>query len=471
MENQKNEILKCFEEQKSFKYKLRNTDYYYRITKLKKIKNLILENKSEINAALAADFNKPAIETDLTEIMPVISMINLLEKELKSWMKPRKIKAPLLFKGTNSYVLPESKGNCLVISPWNYPFQLNAYPVLTAFAAGNTCMVKPSEFTPHTNAIVKQLFSQVFETKEVAFFEGEIETSNTLLDLPFNHIFFTGSTGVGSIVMEKAAKHLASVALELGGKSPCIIDQNTNLEETSRKVMWGKFVNSGQTCVAPDYVLIYKHQEEAFVKECIARIKEFYPNEDFDTSKDFNHIITQRHADRLFNLVEDAKSKGATVHYGGELNGRIMRPTLLTGVNKDMGLMQDEIFGPLLPIVSVESKEEMVEFVNSYDNALATYVFSDNENFSKEFISNTTSGGVTVNDVLVAVGHPLLPFGGAGKSGIGRYHGEYGFDEFSNLKSIMKRNMDLGATYFYPPYDEKKSNLVKTLLDKVTSFF
>lgn len=471
MESEKNEILKCFEEQKAFKYKLRNTDHHYRLTKLRKIKSLILENKHEINSALAADFNKPAIETDLTEIMPVISMINVLEKELQGWMKPKKIKAPLLFKGTKSYVQAESKGNCLVISPWNYPFQLNAYPVLTAFAAGNTCMVKPSEFTPNTNAIIKQLFSKVFETKEIAFFEGEIETSNILLDLPFNHIFFTGSTGVGSIVMEKAAKHLASVGLELGGKSPCVIDQNTNLEETSRKIMWGKFVNSGQTCVAPDYILMYKHQEEEFIDECKKRIKEFFPNEDFETSKDFNHIITQRHADRLFNLVEDAKAKGAKVHYGGKLEGRVMYPTIISDVNRDMSLMQDEIFGPLLPIKSFETQDEMLSFINEYDNALATYVFTDNENFAQDFIANTSSGGVTVNDVLVAVGHPHLPFGGAGKSGIGRYHGEYGFEEFSNLKSVMKRNMDLGATYFYPPYDEKKSNLVKTLLDKVTSFF
>lgn len=471
MENQKIEIEKCFETQREHKFKMRNTDHHYRITKLKKIKKLILDNKNEINAALAADFNKPAIETDLTEIMPVISMINLLEKELHSWMKPRKIKAPLLFKGTKSYVKPESKGNCLVISPWNYPFQLNAYPVLTAFAAGNTCMVKPSEFTPHTNAIIAKLFGEVFEKKEIAFFEGEIETSNTLLDLPFDHIFFTGSTQVGSIVMEKAAKNLSSVGLELGGKSPCVIDSSTNLEEASRKVMWGKFVNSGQTCVAPDYVLIEKEKEQEFINECVKRIKEFFPNEDFETSKDFNYIITQRHADRLHALVEDATAKGAKLHYGGTLKERVMHPTIISDVNRDMKIMQEEIFGPLLPIVGVENRSEIVEYINKFDNALATYVFTDDESFANEIINYTSSGGVTVNDVLVAVGHPHLPFGGAGKSGIGRYHAEYGFEEFSILKPVLKRNMDLGATYFYPPYDENKSNLVKTLLDKVTGFF
>tara|TARA_B100001971_G_scaffold152968_1_gene142173 strand:+ start:1737 stop:3152 length:1416 start_codon:yes stop_codon:yes gene_type:complete len=471
MNNQKELIQKCFEAQKEHKFKMRNTDYHYRITKLKKIKKLILEHKSEINVALAADFNKPAIETDLTEIMPVISMINLMEKELSSWMKARKVKAPLLFKGTKSTVKPEGKGNCLIISPWNYPFQLNAYPVLTAFAAGNTCMVKPSEFTPETNAIIKKLFGEVFQEKEVAFFEGEVETSNLLLDLPFDHIFFTGSTQVGSIVMEKAAKNLSSVALELGGKSPCVIDKNTNLEETSRKVIWGKFVNSGQTCVAPDYVLIHEEQKEEFIQECIQRIKEFFPKEDFDKSDDFSYIITQRHADRLFHLVEDAKSKGAKVHYGGELKDRVMYPTLLSELNRDMKIMQEEIFGPLLPIVGLNNLEEMVDYINKFDNALATYVFSSDENFANTIIDQTASGGVTVNDVLVAVGHPLLPFGGAGKSGIGRYHAEYGFEEFSILKPVLRRTMDLGATYFYPPYDESKTKLVKTLLDKVTGFF
>jgi aldehyde dehydrogenase (NAD+) len=467
----KEEILKCFESQREFKFKLRNTDVHYRIHKLKKVKNLILDKKLEINSALQQDFNKPGIETDLTEIMPVISMINLLEKELASWMKPKKVKAPLLFKGTKSYVKPESKGNCLIISPWNYPFQLNAYPVLTAFAAGNTCMVKPSEFTPHTNKIIKDIFSEVFDEREISFFEGEIEVSNNLLDLPFDHIFFTGSTKVGSIVAEKAAKNLASVALELGGKSPCIVDVNCNISEAAKKIMWGKFVNSGQTCVAPDYVVTYKECEEEFTQNCQKVIKEFFPNEDFETSEDYSHIITERHAERLMGLVEDAKAKGASVHYGGELTGRIMKPTLLTGVNNDMQIMQEEIFGPLLPIVSFETKEDMINYINSFDNALATYVFSDNDRFADDFIENTSSGGVTVNDVLVAVGHPLLPFGGAGKSGIGRYHAHYGFEEFSILKPVLKRNMDLGATYFYPPYDDKKKGLVKTLLDKATRLF
>jgi len=467
----KDEILKCFEKQKEFKYQLRNTDSSYRLNKLKKFKQLVLDKKVEINSALCADFNKPSIETDLTEIMPIISMINLLEKELAKWMKPQKIKAPLLFKGTKSYVQPVSKGNCLVISPWNYPFHLNCYPILTGFAAGNTCMVKPSEYTPNTNKIVAQIFAEVFDEKEVSFFEGEVEVSNILLDLPFDHIFFTGSTAVGSIVMEKASKHLASVALELGGKSPCVVDVNTNIEEASKKIIWGKFINGGQTCVAPDYIVTYKECEEELINECKKRILEFFPKEDFETSEDYNHIITQRHADRLLGLVDNAKELGAKIHYGGELKGRVMYPTLLSDVNKDMKIMQDEIFGPLLPIVSFETKEEMLNYINDFDNALATYVFSDNDRFCADFINNTSSGGVTVNDVLVAVGHPLLPFGGAGKSGIGRYHGYYGFEEFSILKPVMQRNMDLGTSYFYPPYDEKKKGLVKTLLDKATGFF
>lgn len=466
------QITQAFELQKSFKMQMKNSSCEYRLTKLRKFKKLLLEKKDEINLALSQDFHKPQVETELTEVMPVISMINLLEKELASWMKDKKVKTPLLFKGAKCWVRHEGKGNCLIIAPWNYPFQLNVYPVLTAFAAGNTSIVKPSEFTPNTNRIIGLLFDEVFSKHEVQMFEGEVEVSTELLKLPFDHIFFTGSTAVGKIVMEAASKHLASVALELGGKSPVVIDKDIDFSNAAKKIVWGKLVNGGQTCVAPDYALIHQDNQEEFIKEAISHIESFYGT-DWKNEKDYNHIITPRHAERLKFLVDDAVSKGATLEYGGELfeGTNILSPTILSNVNRDMKIMQEEIFGPVLPIVALENLNEIIDYINDFDNALAMYIFSDDQTTTARLMNETINGGVTVNDTLLSVGHPLLPFGGAGKSGIGKYHGKYGFDEFTNHRSVLKREMDLGASYFYPPYNEKKENIVSNLLKKFSSIF
>ena len=461
-----------FEKQREFKWELKKSDHSYRISKLKQFKEALLERKTEVAKAIREDFGKPQVETDLTEIMPVLSMINLMEKNLASWMKDEKVKAPLLFKGTSSWVRKEARGNCLIVSPWNYPFQLTVYPLLTAFAAGNTCVVKPSEFTPHTNKITRALCEAVFTTEEVAFFEGGSELSTELLKLPFDHIFFTGSTPVGKIVAEAAAKNLASISLELGGKSPCVIDRVNDLEEMCEKIAWGKLVNGGQTCVAPDYLVVYKDQLDSVVSCLKKNIKSFY-NESYEVSNDYCRIITPRHGERLARLVEDAHKKGAELALGGKYHHkkRVMEPTVLINVTKDMEVMQEEIFGPILPIFAAESKEEMLQFVNSFDNPLAFYVFTEDKSFENYFLENTYSGGATINDTLIGVGHPYLPFGGAGKSGIGKYHGKYGFDEFSNLRSVTKRKSDLGTTYFYPPYSEKKEGIVDSLLRKLTKIF
>lgn len=465
-------ITTAFELHQAHKYKMKNTSARYRLEKLAQIKKLILEKKDEISLALSQDFHKPKVETELTEIMPVVSMINLLEKQLPSWMADEKVKTPLLFKGTKSWVRKEGKGNCLVISPWNYPFQLAMYPLLTSFAAGNTSILKPSEFTPHTNKIISLLVEQVFSAQEVQVFEGDVEVSSELLKLPFDHIFFTGSTNVGKVVMEAASKNLASVALELGGKSPVIVDRGINFEEAGKKIAWAKLVNGGQTCVAPDYMLVHKDDETAIIDSLINSIKSFY-GDNWDKEKDYNHIITSRHAERLNFLIQDAVEKGAEIKFGGEYfaQAHVVSPTILTGVNNDMKIMQEEIFGPVLPIVSVESNQQILDYINAHDNALAMYIFSDSSSNIELFMSQTFNGGVTINDALLAVGHPTLPFGGAGKSGIGMYHGKYGFDEFSNHRPVMKRSMDLGASYFYPPYTSQKEGVVSGLLKKFSSIF
>jgi aldehyde dehydrogenase (NAD+) len=467
------EIDLKIEKQRNHKIAAKNTTAKYRLDKLKKLKKKILDYKLDIDAAVAQDFGKPQIEVDLTEVMPVVSMINLMEKELAIWMKDQKIKAPLLFKGTKSVVRYEGKGNCLVISPWNYPFQLTLYPVITSFAAGNTTLLKPSEFTPATNAICKKLIEEVFDDNEVAIVDGAIEETTYLLDQEWDHIFFTGSTNVGKIVMNAASKYLASVSLELGGKSPALVDEKVNLDAALDKLVWGKLVNSGQTCVAPDYILCFEDQADNIINGLIHKIKQFYPGEHWADSKDYSKIITSRHAQRLKDLIDEAVKDGAQVRYGGEADAesRVVAPTILSGVTPQMRVMQEEIFGPVLPVVTFKSKQEMIEFVNSIDNALSMYVFSSDKTFIDDVIKETFNGGVTVNDTLIHVGHPLLPFGGAGKSGIGKYHGEYGFEEFSNLRPVVKRDLDLGATYFYPPYDDKKANVVTSLLKKFSQIF
>jgi aldehyde dehydrogenase (NAD+) len=461
-----------FEAHKAHKRSMRNTSPAYRLERLRKIKSLILSRKDDIARAINMDFHKPSVETDLTEILPVLTMINLLEKKLPEWMQDKKVGSPLLFKGSKSWIRKEGKGNCLILSPWNYPFQLTMYPVLTAFAAGNTCIVKPSEYTPNTNKIVTELFSNVFSEEEVTVLEGDASVSTELLKLPFDHIFFTGSTAVGKIVMKAASEHLASVALELGGKSPVFIERGYDLEKASKKIIWGKLVNGGQTCVAPDYILIHENDKRQFIELCKKRIEEFYGS-NFQENDDYNYIITKRHGKRLHDLILKAKDAGATIECGGDYNDdkRILSPTILTDVSKDMDVMQDEIFGPILPIVTYKTEAEALEFINGFDNALAMYLFTNSKKVANKFMEETYNGGVTINDTLMAVGHPTLPFGGAGKSGIGRYHGEYGFEEFSNLRSIMRRDIDLGTSYFYPPYDEKKAGIVNSLLKRFSSLF
>ncbi len=464
-------IKSVFNSQKNYKYSARSTDAKYRLGKLKMFRDLMVTRREDICKALREDFNKPEVETDLTEILPVISMINLLEKKLSKWMKDEKVKTPLLFTGTKSWIRREAKGNCLIISPWNYPFQLTVYPILTAFSAGNTCIVKPSEYTPSTNKIIIELCSKVFSPDEVSIFEGEANVSKELLELPFDHIFFTGSTGVGKVVMDAAAKSLASVSLELGGKSPCVMDRDIDLETMCRRVAWGKLVNSGQTCVAPDYLIVYESELEKVVEALKRSVNDFYPTSNFQENKDYSQIITERHGERLKNMVDEALSDGAKLHLGGGYNARVMEPTVISNVTNNMKVMEEEIFGPVLPIVTVKSEDEILDFINSKDNALGIYVFSKSEQFIEKVLSNTSTGGVTVNDTLLNVGHPHLPFGGAGKSGIGKYHGKFGFDEFSNLRPVLKRNLDIGTSFFYPPYPQKKGSIVSFLIKKLSKLF
>jgi aldehyde dehydrogenase (NAD+) len=464
-------INSVFTEHQLRKTDQKNTSLSYRKSKLLKFRNSIILNESRIQRALNSDFGKARLETSVTEILPIIIMINFQLKNLKKWMKPKKASFSPLYVGSKCVTSFEAKGNCLILSPWNYPFNLSIYPVLTAFAAGNTVILKPSEYTPNTNLIMRELLADVFSQNEICVIEGEVEASTMLLEKPFDHIFFTGSTPVGKIVMEKASKHLASVSLELGGKSPALLDKNYSIRDSVEKICWGKFVNSGQTCVAPDYVLLDPSSESSFIGGCREFIQNHYGNSPLE-SESYCQIITQRHGERLQEMIDQAVKEGAIVHTGGkfDIESRKFEPTIISNVSLECSLMSEEIFGPILPIIKIETTQEMLKFVNDKDNALALYVFSNNKNFIEEVRSNTDSGGFSVNETLLHIGHSDLPFGGAGKSGIGRYHSHHGFEELSNQRAVLIRKKEYGLSFFYPPYTSKKEKVLSFCLKYFSRF-
>lgn len=460
-------ISESFERQKLYRVEASKKSVTYRVEKLKHFKSELISSSELIAAALEKDFGKANLESKLTEILPIISMINLTIKKLGKWSRPESISSSLLFFGAKSLVQSCAKGNCLVISPWNYPFQLALYPVLTSFSAGNTTILKPSEYTPNTNLVIKNLIEKVFLKEEVDVIEGDSLVSTSLLSLSFHHIFFTGSCGVGKIVMESAAKNLASVSLELGGKSPLILDPEYNLDDFAAKTIWGKFVNSGQTCVAPDYLLIKSGELEIVVQKLISALEKSYPS---FRQVDYCQIITSGHARRLKTLVTEALDLGATIEYGQLEVDDIVTPIILSGVNRDMKIMSEEIFGPILPIVEKESIDEMIDYVNEDLFPLALYLFSKNKNVVEKVELNTNSGALSINETLLHVGHAKLPFGGTGASGIGKYHGKYGFEEFSNMRSVLHRKFNSGLSFFYPPYSEVKYKIVNIILRKFNRF-
>jgi aldehyde dehydrogenase (NAD+) len=446
---------------------LKNTTSRERIKKLEELKDAVTEMRSQLKDALFLDFKKPHAETDLTEVLPGISCINFLITHLDAWMKDVKVKSSPLLLGTTSYIRYEAKGQVLIISPWNYPVALSIIPVAEAFSAGNAIVLKPSEFTPNTNKVLKDIFSRVFKNDEVILFEGDANVSTELLTYPFHHIFFTGSTQVGRIVMEAASKSLASVTLELGGKSPCIIDSDVNLEDCVRKIVWGKLVNGGQTCIAPDYVLVHESKASQFLELTVKQIKEIYADE-----SNIAHIISSKHHKRLRSLVEEAIHDGAELicghNYKEESN--YFSPTILFRPKLDSKIMKEEIFGPVLPVLTFKESIEVVNLVNSFDRPLALYVFSENDKKLDYYLDNIISGGVALNDVLLHISNHHLPFGGINQSGIGNYHGEFGFKTFSHERAVLKRNLNLGVDYFYPPYTKTKESLIDSVFKKLNRF-
>ena len=457
-----NNYLSLFKAQQENRWEISKSTPAERILKLKKLKSEILRLREEIKLALHSDFKKPHAETELTEIHTTIDEINFAIKHLKRWMKPKKVATPIALIGTSSEIHYEAKGVVLILSPWNYPFSLMINPIVAAIAAGNCIIGKPSEKTPHTSEILKNIIESVFPQNEVAMILGGVEEARSLLELPFDHIFFTGSISVGKKIMEAAAKNLTPVTLELGGKSPVILDSNVDLEDAVLKIAWGKFINGGQTCVAPDYVFVPEALKEQFISQFKIQIEKFYGKtpEQRRNSPHFARLVDQGSFTRLKEKISSEKLCLDDPMVESE---NYIAPTFFE-TNLNSPIMQDEIFGPILPIISYKDIKEAISFIHSKTKPLSLYIFSNDKDFIKNILQSTTSGGVAINEVLLHLANPHLPFGGVGHSGLGSYHGHFGFKTFSHEKSVLRKNIFSFFHFYFPPYEGKVSKWAYRLL-------
>ena len=422
------------------------------------------ENEQSIMNALEADLRKPALEAYATELGFVKGEIAHTLAHLPKWMRPEKVRTPIKAQLLNfrakSRIHREPVGVVLIIGPWNYPFQLLLAPLIGALAAGNCAILKPSEITPRCSAVVAELIPRYLDPDGVRVIEGGVAETTALLEQKFDHIFFTGSTTVGRVVAQAAAQHLTPVTLELGGKSPCIVDREVDLEVAARRIVWGKFFNAGQTCVSPDYVLVDKQLESTLLEALTRTIHEFY-GDDPQNSPDLARIVSVRHQERLIEFFKDGD-----VVVGGTADGadRYVAPTVLKNVSLDAPVMSDEIFGPILPVIPVDDMDEAIRFVNARPKPLALYVFSRDSFAARKVLDNTSSGGACVNDTISHLMDPNLPFGGVGDSGMGAYHGRYSFEVFSHRKSVLDRATWIDLKLRYPPFGGSALGLIRRLL-------
>ena len=433
----------------------------WRRAQLQAIKAMLEDNSQAFTDALAADFGKPTLEALAADIGATSQDVGLALKNLKKWMKPQKASSPIMVQPARSKILSEPLGVVLIISPWNYPVQLLLSPLVGAVAAGNCAVLKPSELTPHTSALLAELVPRSLDPECITLIEGGVEETTEVLNQRFDHIMYTGNGQVAKIVMAAAARHLTPVTLELGGKSPVIVDEKANLEVSARRIAWGKFMNAGQTCIAPDYVLAHSSIKDELVEKIKQVARDFY-GDDPKQSKDLARIVNVRHHRRLTQLLKDAGS----VAMGGETDeeSRYIAPTLLTDVDPESAIMTEEIFGPILPVLSVDSIDEAIAFVNSREKPLALYVFTEDPAVGDEVLSRTSSGGACVNAAILHIVNPNLPFGGVGPSGMGAYHGKASFDTFSHKKSVLVKSTRLDMKAMYPPYTKFKTNMAKKMV-------
>ena len=434
--------------------------YAWRKAQLEALHRMLSENEAAFVKALNADLGKSEAEAFTTEIGFLLSDIQHTKKHLRQWMKAQKVSTPLLAQPARSTLQPEPLGTVLIIGAWNYPVQLTLAPYIAALAAGNCALLKPSELSPASSALMASLIPKYLDGDAVAVVEGGKDTASELLSLPFDHIFYTGGEVVGKIVMEAAARHLTPVTLELGGKSPCVVDGNTDIATTARRIVWGKLTNAGQTCIAPDYVLVERSCANELVELLGKEITRQFGSQPLQ-SKDYGRIVNERHLMRLKHYTE-----GHEIVIGGQVDEARMKlaPTVILNPDIDTPVMQEEIFGPVLPVIEVSSVSEAINFIKRRHKPLAAYLFSESQATQQQFVDEVSAGSVCLNDTMMFMANPQLPFGGVGNSGMGRYHGKFGFDTFSHQKSVMKRSFWFDVAIRYAPSSARKRFLLKKLL-------
>jgi len=420
---------------------------------------MLRENTGPLVAALQADLGKPELEALSADLAIVTGEVDVALKNLARWTRPEKVATPLAQQPGRSWIQREPLGVVLVIAPWNYPVQLLLLPAVGAIAAGNAVVLKPSEVSAHVSAVLAELVPRYLDPEACALIEGAVPETTALLDERFDHIFYTGGPAVGRVVMSAAARHLTPVTLELGGKSPCIVHESANLDVAARRIAWGKFLNAGQTCIAPDYVLVSRSREDELVEKIAAVVGEFY-GPDPAATPDYGRIASHRHHERLTKLLD-----GQEIAFGGQSDAesRYLAPTLLRNVSPDAPVMTEEIFGPILPVLPVDDLDEAIAFVNAREKPLALYVFSEDPDVERQTLERTSSGSVCVNATIFQVGNMNLPFGGVGESGMGAYHGRHSVDTFSHRKSVLSKSTRLDPKLAYPPYGKLKTRLFKRL--------
>ncbi|MEH7355359.1 aldehyde dehydrogenase [Neobacillus drentensis] len=432
--------------QKSFFRTDTTKDVAYRLEALQKLRIAIKNNEKKLMDALKADLNKSEFDSYSTEIGIVLEELRFTIKHLRSWVKPKRVKTPITHIGSKSFIFSEPYGVTLIIAPWNYPFQLAIAPLIGAIAAGNCAVIKPSELTPKTSEVLGELISDLFPEEYISVVQGGVETSQALLNEKFDYIFFTGSVPVGKVIMEAAAKNLTPVTLELGGKSPCIVHEDANIKLTAKRIAWGKFTNAGQTCIAPDYLYLHKKIKDQFLIEFKKATIELYGEKPLNNVH-FTRIVSDKHFQRLCSFLDNGE-----LFMGGDSNQEnlMIEPTVLTNITWDDQIMQDEIFGPILPVLEYDVLSEVLEGIHRHPKPLSLYLFTENNNVQQEVVNSVSFGGGCINDTVYHFVSPYLPFGGVGNSGIGAYHGKGNFDTFSHQKSVLKQTTLFDIPFRYP---------------------
>lgn len=444
----KDKLLNIAQTQRRFFYGGVTKTLDFRIKQLKILKAAVEKNETELLAALKADLGKPAAEAYVSEIVDTISDINYALKNIRRWTKPQKVRTPFMLFPAASYIYPEPYGTVLIISPWNYPFKLAVSPLIGAIAAGNCAVIKPSELSEKTSRLMAKIIRENFDQEYISVVEGGREETQQLLAQKFDYIFFTGGAAVGKIIAVAAARNLTPLTLELGGKSPCIVDENVDIEKTAHRIVWGKFFNVGQSCIAPDYLLAHKKIKAKLLEKIKAVVREFYGENPLQSS-DYGRIINEKHFLRISELLKEGN-----VVSGGETCAEklYISPTVIDNIRWDSKIMQAEIFGPVLPVIEYENLDEIIPILNEKPKPLALYFFSSDKDKQEKIVRETSSGGVNINDTMAHIQNKNLPFGGVGESGMGAYQGRLTFDTFSHRKAVVKRSFSVDPKMKYPPY-------------------